>query len=258
MDISVIIPCYNCSQFISSSIHTLVEYLEGLGLTYEVIVVNDGSSDGTAERLRELQARGVRVLSHQYNIGKYGALKSGFREARGTCCIFIDADLPFDLNAIRRIYELVAIRGYHLVVGDRTLEDSNYDQTVPFIRRVMTNCYRTLVRLIATGEIYDTQCGLKGFRGDVGRELISLVKDVRFAGDLELLYVALKYNLAIRRIPVRVRHGDFAKSSTVKAVRDSCNLLHRLFLLKISWAGGKYSSKILEAFGRDRYWERLN
>lgn len=238
--------------------HTLAEYMDGLGLTYELIVINDGSSDDTVERLGNLQVDRVRYISHPHNIGKYGALKSGFREANGSCCIFVDADLPFDLNAIRRIYELVAIRGYHLVVGDRTLEDSNYDQTVPFIRRVMTSCYRTLVRLVATGEIYDTQCGLKGFKGDVGRELISLVKDVRFAGDLELLYVALKYNLSIRRIPVRVRHGDFAQSSTVKAVRDSWNLLHRLFLLKLSWTGGEYSSKTLEHFGRDRYWERLN
>lgn len=258
MDISLVIPCYNCAQFISSSIHTLVEYMDSLGLTYELIIVDDGSSDETTERLRKLQVEKARYITHSHNIGKFGALKSGFKVATGRCCIFVDADLPFDLSAIKRIYELVAIRGYHLVVGDRTLEDSNYDQTVPLLRRVMTSCYRTLVRLVATGEIYDTQCGLKGFRGEVGRELIALVKDVRFAGDLELLYVALKYNLAIRRIPVRVRHGDFSKSSTVKAVRDSWNLLHRLLLLKVSWLGGQYSSSILEHHGRDRYWERIN
>jgi hypothetical protein len=108
------------------------------------------------------------------------------------------------------------------------------------------------VRLLVTGDLFDTQCGLKGFRGDVAEALFPLLTDPGFAGDVEALYIALKHNLAIRRIPVRLQGSG---PSTVRLGRHAPGMVVRILGLRPRWSAGRYRSPELEEIAAQRYWE---
>ncbi|MFP4055488.1 MAG: glycosyltransferase [Candidatus Brocadiia bacterium] len=252
MNLSVVVPVYNAAAFIEESVRGLQEFLDGRGLSYEIVLADDGSTDGSAAVMRELASERVRVVASEENRGKFAALGDGMAAARGSCRVFTDADVPFDHAAITYIEHLVNERGFHLVIGDRTLPDSRYREELPALRRLTMWLFRQAVRLLVTGGVPDSQCGLKGFRADVAEALFPLLTDSGFGGDVELLYIALKYNLEIRRIPVRLlRQGE----STVRPLRHSWAMLGTLARLRRNWKSGAYTSQALAAIASQRYWE---
>jgi hypothetical protein len=109
--------------------------------------------------------------------------------------------------------------------------------------------------MLVTGELFDTQVGLKAFRGDVAAALFPLITDDGFAGDVELLYIALKYNLAIRRIPVRLQRSG---ATTVSLAAHSISMLTRIAGLRHRWASGAYDSTELRTISSQRYWPSGN
>ena len=138
-------------------------------------------------------------------------------------------------------------------VGDRTLTESERGADQTPLRQLSTRVFSFSVRMLVTGELFDTQVGFKAFRGDVAAALFPLLTDDGFAGDVELLYIALKYNLAIRRIPVRLlRTGP----TTVRLAGHSLPMLTRIAGLRRRWASGGYHSDRLEAISSQRYWQR--
>jgi dolichyl-phosphate beta-glucosyltransferase len=248
LDVSVVLPAYNVAAFIEQRLGVLCDFLEASGLTYEVIVVDDGSSDDSAERIRLLDRDCTRVLRRPRNAGKYAALAFGMAACRGRCCLFTDADVPYDLSALPRMVDLVLGRGFHVVVGDRTLPGGSYSEHLGPLRWLATQIFTAFVRLFVTGGVPDTQCGFKAFRADVARYLFPLLHEQGFAGDVEILYIALKYNLAIRRLPVQlVHHGR----SSVRPVRDGLSMMRAVLALAGRWRAGAYASAELEALGRD-------
>lgn len=253
MDVSVVIPVLNGAAFIRKTVEDLTAYLSGCGLRHEVIVVDDGSDDGTGAILDALRGPSVRVVVLARNVGKFGALKAGMAEARGRCRIFTDADLPYELDAIPYVIHLVNDRGFHIVVGDRTLPGAEYRIHLRWARRIATQAFSVFVTLLVTGGLFDTQCGLKGFRADVADELFPLLQDSGFSGDVELLYIALKYNLEIRRIPVRLRRSA---PSSVRLASHAVRMLRRIASLRRSWRQGRYASRVLEELSSQAYWDR--
>ena len=249
--ISLVIPVFNGETIIAESVERVSGFLDTTGLDAEVIVVDDGSTDGTHGVVQSIADSRVRGLRLPENRGKFAAIKAGMATADGVCRIFTDADIPFDLEAVPHMLDLVSGGGFHIVVGDRTLPDSENDgrQTLP--RRIATRVFSFSVRMLVTGELFDTQVGLKAFRGDVAAELFPMVTDDGFAGDVELLYIALKHNLAIRRIPVRLRRSG---PSTVRLLGHSLPMLVRIAGLRRRWAGGRYDSPGLRAVADQRYW----
>jgi dolichyl-phosphate beta-glucosyltransferase len=253
LDLSFIVPVFNGALFIKTSAVKLDDYLSRCqGLTYEIIFVDDGSSDGTAQALQELHIPHCRVIRLEVNQGKFAAIICGMSSASGTCRIFTDADLPYDLDAIPYLINLVTERRLHIVIGDRTLVDSEYNQRLPPLRAVVTSLFTVFVRVLVVSGLSDTQCGLKAFRGDVATHLFPLLQDRGFSGDVELLYIALKYNLEIKRIPVRLRR---AGPSTVSVFRDGLQMLYRIAGLRKAWRRGKYHSEALMDISRQCYWE---
>ena len=255
MELSVILPIYNRGAQIRADVTRLVSFLESHFSSFEVILVNDGSSDDTAAQLGLLHHSAIRVEHLSENRGKFAAIKRGMELSRGACRIFTDADLPYDDEAICYIYELVLGRGYHVVVGDRTLFESNYNRGVPLRRRIASRAYSHIIRLLLTGGLNDTQCGIKGFSAAAAQALFPLVRDNRFAGDIELIYIALKYNLEIRRIPVRLRHWN---ASTIAFSRDVLPMLYRVVALPILWRTGEYKSQALKELGSQYYWKTIS
>ncbi len=252
MDLSVVIPVLNGREFIGESVVRLRQFLAGAVPSFEIVVVDDGSTDGTAEVLGPLEDGRLRVIRLDRNVGKYGALKAGMLASRGRCRVFTDADVPYDLEALPFIERLVNSRGVHIVVGDRTLPESSYHERVSALRRLGTRTFSFFVTLLVTGGLFDTQCGLKGFRADVADALFPLLFDSGFSGDVELLYVALKYNLEIRRIPVRLQRST---ASTVRLGTHALAMTRRIVVLPWSWGRGRYESEALRRLGSQAYWD---
>lgn len=252
IEVSIVLPIYNGQDFIRKNVKTLSDFCLKHFASHEIIVVDDGSRDKTHAILEALPRRNLRVVRLEKNWGKYGALVAGMAQARGRCCIFTDADLPYDLSALPYIVRLVNERGLHIVIGDRNLPQSVYDVHTAWLRNVSTRIFSFFVYVVVTGGLFDTQCGLKGFRGDVARALFPLVTDHGFSGDVELLYIALKYNLEIKRIPVRLEsHGP----TTVKVVSEAFRMLGRISQLRLNWNRGRYFSDELGRISSQKYWE---
>ncbi len=248
--VSVILPAFNSQDFILQNVKTLQAFCRSHFRSFEIIVVDDGSRDKTPELLAGLSGRNLRVITQKENRGKYGALIAGMTQARGRCRIFTDADLPYDLAALPYIVRLIDERGWHIVIGDRNLPQSVYDVHTVWLRNVSTRLFSFFVYVVVTGGLFDTQCGLKGFRADVAEALFPLVTDNGFSGDVELLYIALKYNLEIKRIPVRlIGHGP----STVKLFSQAWKMLWRISQLRLNWNRGRYASERLKRISSQDY-----
>jgi dolichyl-phosphate beta-glucosyltransferase len=250
-DVTLVLPVYNGAAYAARSAETAAELLAARCASWEVVVVDDGSLDGTADSVGTVTGEGIRLVRLETNTGKFGALKAGMREARGRCRVFTDADLPFDLAAIPYMVRLVNERGFHLVIGDRTLRESEYHDHVRPPRRLASRSFSFFVRLLVTGGLFDTQCGLKALRADVADALFPLLLDDGFAGDVELLYVALKYNLEIKRIPVRLLRSE---PTTVRLLAHAGPMLASIARLKGNWEAGRYASDALAAVARQAYW----
>ena len=249
-EVSIVLPVYNGQDFIRDNVVRLDDFCRSRIRSYEIIVVDDGSRDKTRDILKGLSRRSLRTVSYETNRGKFGALAAGMALARGRCCVFTDADLPYELSALPYVAGLVNDRGFHIVIGDRNLPESVYDIRTSWLRNVSTRVFSLFVTVLVTGGLFDTQCGLKGFRGDVARSLFPLVTDHGFSGDVELLYIALKYNLEIKRIPVRLEsHGP----STVKLFSQAWKMLGRISQLRLNWNRGRYDSKVLKRISSQPY-----
>jgi dolichyl-phosphate beta-glucosyltransferase len=252
-DLSIVIPVYNGENFIGETVHQIHSYLEkATRYSFEIIAVNDGSTDSSVQVLQSLDLPNLTVIDCPINQGKFAAIRLGMAQATGRCRIFTDADLPYDLEAFPYIAHLVNERGLHVVVGDRNLLHSEYAERLTPIRAVCTHVFSLFVRLLVVSGLHDTQCGLKAIRGDVATEIFPLMKDNGFAGDVELLYLALKYNLEIKRIPVRLRRSG---ASSVRVFRHGLMMLRRIAQLRPSWSRGDYESQKLRELVDQQYWK---
>ncbi|MEE8475552.1 MAG: glycosyltransferase [Myxococcota bacterium] len=248
LDLSVVLPVYNAEMFIEERLGALCDYLENSGLSYEVIAVDDGSRDGSVERIQNLNRDHTRIVRRERNEGKFAAIAAGMAECRGRCCLFTDADIPYELDAISRMLHLIRDRGFHVAIGDRTLPGGSYTDQLGPVRRLATRLFTVFVRLFVTGGVPDTQCGIKAFRADVARHLFPLLRERGFAGDVEILYIALKHNLTIRRLPARL---VFQGRSSVRPFRDGFSMLRAVLALRGRFRTGAYASPELERVGRE-------
>jgi len=241
LDLSVILPSYRGADLAARSVRELAAYLPDLSASWEVILVDDGGGDmagiaGSDPRFR--------VLSFPENRGKGAAVRAGMLAAIGRARIFTDVDLPFELESIGHALYLLRDRAFHMVLGDRTLPQSSYRLHLGWKRRLASRVFSKFVVTLVTGGFFDTQCGFKGFRGDVADALFPLTRVDRFAFDVELIYLALKHSLECKRIPVRLRHNA---GSSMRIVRDSARMFIDVLQIKRRQMAGQYASVDLDA-----------
>jgi glycosyltransferase involved in cell wall biosynthesis len=251
LTVSLVMPVHNGANFVVESVAEARHFLDRKCPAYEIVIVDDGSTDGTQGALEPLLDDRVKLVRLPENTGKFGALKAGMTVATGDCRVFTDADLPYDLEAVPYIAGLVNGRGYDIVVGDRTLPESVSLSNSRVARKLSSRIFSYCVRMLVTGGLFDSQCGIKGFRSEVADALFPLVTDDSFSGDVELLYIALKHNLSIRRIPVRLQR---ASASTVRLRFHSLPMLGRILKLRHNWNTGRYDSEILSRIASQAYW----
>jgi len=239
--LSVVIPAFNASGFINHTTRDLADALHCLGVPWEVIVVDDGSQDDTCGAVFEHPR--IRVLRLAKNSGKGAAVRAGMLAARGHVRVFTDADLPYGTQPFALALEYIERRGFHAVIGDRALPGSEYGHST-MLRRVISAVASFLFRTVVTGGMYDTQCGFKAIRGDVANALFQLVTIKRFAFDVEIIYLLLKYNLDIKRIQVRLQHES---PSTVRVIRDTTRAIRDIAQLRWNWIHKRYDSPTLSS-----------
>ncbi len=250
MELSIVIPVYRGGRFIADRLTYLSSYLATTDLSYEILAVDDGSDDDTAAVLSSLSLPRYRPILGVPHQGKFGAITAGMRHARGRCRMFTDADVPFELTAIPYICWLVNRRGIHVVIGDRTMKESVYRSKLGAVRYAATWLFTQFVRHIVTGDLEDTQCGLKAFRGDVADALFDVIKEKGFAGDVELLYVSMKNKLEIKRIPVRLQNQG---ASTVR-VAHAWDMFWSLVKIRLRYGRGEYDTPAVAAIAAQQYW----
>ena len=246
-ELSVILPCYRSALLASASVARLDAFLREAGLSAEIIVVDDGGGDFPAEPWDPAIARLIRLPR---NRGKGAAVSAGMRAARGRVRVFTDVDLPYDLELLPVIVGYIREQGFHVVIGDRTLPDSAYLTDLSLPRRIASSLFSQFVGRVVTGGFFDTQCGLKGMRDDVANELFALQRLDRFSFDVELVYLALKHKLDIKRIPVQLRNNQ---TSTIRLVRDAPQGFLDVFRIKWHQLRGDYRSVVLEEMVRHDY-----
>lgn len=234
--LSVIIPSYRDSSVLERNLPVLRQYLESLGKSSEVIVVDDGSNE--IFKTKEVAERyGCRFLKNPVNQGKGAAVRRGMLAATGSYRIFTDVDIPFETETFDVFLKYLDQKEFDVVVGDRTLEDSDYFQKVPQLRRWGSDVFSFLAGRFLVGGHFDTQCGMKGFRGEVADYLFHVSRINGFAFDVELLYVALKRNFDIKKVPVVLRCQD---GTSVRIVRDGLKMLQDLVRIRANQFLGRY------------------
>lgn len=239
-DLSIIVPAYNEEALIVSTLDGLKTYFSARPERYEIIVVDDGSQDKTAACTEEWQkASGVHLhlLVNEKNMGKGFSIQRGVLESRGSYIIFIDADLPYELDAIEHF--LHALRsGYDLAIGSRVLPGSQV-KGVPILRYISGQIFSWMVQAVLFQGLPDTQCGFKSFRSEAAREIFRRLTVSGFGFDVELLFVARKLKLAIQ--PVAVQMIDHRHRSRVRLVIDSFKMFANLFTVRWNDLQGKYN-----------------
>ena len=236
--VSLVIPAYNSAPYLNDNVLRVRDFYARAGIDGEIIVADDGSTDGTGDSVMESDRIRVLRLPHR---GKGAAVRAGMAATSGQICGFTDADLPYGMDPLPLAISYIRDRRYHAVIGDRTLPGSAYAST-GLLRTAVSEFASFSFRTLVTGGIYDTQCGFKIFRGDVGREIFRLSRINGFAIDVEVIYLLLKYRLDLKRIPVRLeRNGP----SSVRVVRDSAAAFRDIATIRWNWATGRYRTSML-------------
>ncbi len=192
----------------------------------EIVVVDDGSHDGTAEKAEDAGADVV--LRQPVNRGKGAAVRTGVLAARGRVVAFTDADLSYAPDQLIGLLERVE-DGWDVVVGSRRHTDTTTLMRARRIREIGGRAINVLTKVVLLGQHRDTQCGLKAFRSDVGRLIFSHSHVDGFAFDVEVFHLVERYHLSLTEVPVRVQNSP---RSTVKVVRDALRLVRDLFRIR--------------------------
>jgi dolichyl-phosphate beta-glucosyltransferase len=236
-NVSIIIPAYRSSSALRNNLPYLMSFIKEKNLDAEVLIVDDGSADdGATEQVAK--SNSCTYLSYPINLGKGGAVRYGMQHASGDFCIFTDVDIPFEKDAFERFLYYLDFKEFDVVIGDRTLPGSSYFAEVSGLRKFGSNIFSFIVGRFVAGGHFDTQCGMKGFRGEVARDLFSVGRINGFAFDVELLYISLKRNYDIKRLPVVLRCQE---GSTVSVVRHGLGMVMDLFRIKWNHVNGRYN-----------------
>ena len=229
MKISVCIPMYNESRVIAKSAQELSEYMEAHFEDYELIFCSDGSSDGCDEIVREMKLPNVNVIAYQPNQGKGYAVRTAMLAATGDVCMFTDADLAYGTEVIERVYNtFLENPDAHMVIGSRNLNKDGYEGYTA-LRKLMSKVYIKVLCIAGGFKLSDSQCGCKAFRGDAAKKIFSRCEVNRFAFDFEAILWAIKMNMKIVEMPVKIiNHGE----SKVNVIKDTLRMLKDLRRMK--------------------------
>lgn len=231
--LAVVVPAYNEAHRLNETLPTMLAYLQAHCPSSELLVVDDGSTDGTAEVAETIFAHNpavpTRVLRSPQNRGKGHAVRSGLLASKARIALFTDADLSTPFSELPKVVEPIEAGHYDVVFGSRALDRKLIGHRQPWRREQGGKVFNGLVRLTTGLPFSDTQCGFKAFRMDVARPVIEQARVDGFGFDVELLFLAREAGLRLLERPVR---WDHTEGSKVHIVRDSLRMLNEILGLR--------------------------
>jgi glycosyltransferase involved in cell wall biosynthesis len=236
-EISIVIPSYNEELRLPVTLEKIAGYLPSLGGETEILVVDDGSKDRTAEVAESFRRifPNLRVISNGENRGKGFSVRHGMLEARGRAVLFTDADLSAPIEEAPKLLE--ALKTYDVAIGSRALDRSLITVHESRFREFAGIVFNTIVRLVLRLPFVDTQCGFKAFRRERCQIIFKQQRIERFGFDPELLYLARHHGLRTVEIPVRWGHSPATK---VNMLRDSIQMFFDIFTIRWNSLLGRY------------------
>ena len=216
--VTLLIPAYNETARLGQTLELVLAYLNAQPYASEVLVIDDGSADGTVQLAETYFAAhggrvATRVLGYQPNRGKGYAVRQGLLAARGTVAVFSDADLSTPITELPKVLDPIVAGDYDVVFGSRALDPSVIGVRQPVLRELSGRFFNLIMRSATSLPYWDTQCGFKAFRLAVCHPLVEGAVLDRFGFDVELLYLAHYAGLRLREQPVQWNDAAGSKVS---------------------------------------------
>jgi len=239
---SIVIPAYNESARIPATLQSVLSYVRAQGWSTEVIVVNDGSRDATADLVREF-ARGapeVRLIENPGNRGKGYSVRNGLLQALGEVVMFTDADLSAPIEEAQGLFAAIA-QGADIAIGSRWLEKGRQTHRQPLYRQFFGRCFNAVTRAVMGLRFADTQCGFKAFTRTAAQTVFQLQTIEGWGFDPEILFIAVKRGYRIVEVPVSWAHDERTRMSYLK---DGMKMLEEVAAIRWNALLGRYDKKV--------------
>ena len=262
---SIVIPAYNESARLPRTLASVVSCIQARGWDAEIIVVNDGSTDATAEVVQkfasstpavrtiqerlidaatgmpdELRPVELRLLDNLRNRGKGYSVRAGMLAARGEVVLFTDADLSAPIEEAERLFDAIR-QGADIAIGSRWLESGRQTQRQPIYRQFFGRCFNGVTRAIMRLPFADTQCGLKAFSRHAAQTVFQLQTIKHWGFDPEILFIALKHGFWVIEVPVAWAHDERTRMSYLK---DGIKMLQELAIIRWNALRGRYDRPV--------------
>ncbi len=239
--ISIIIPCFNEEKNIYVNLMKIFQYLKDNFEIFEMIAVNDGSTDRTLEELKKIQKEtSLIIIQNSINKGKGNAVKNGILQSHNEIIMFLDADLAIPIEELKKF--LVEINnGYDIVIASRFVSGGKVIRKVLWYRKIMEKIFQIIRKLILDNyKIQDTQCGFKVMKHEAALKIFPLMTVERFAFDAEIIFLANKYGCKIKELPITLQNPI---RSHIRIFRDSFNMFFDLIRIRFNDIKGLYNHK---------------
>jgi dolichyl-phosphate beta-glucosyltransferase len=229
--LSIVVPAYNEESRIAASLDAMVRYFDGQSYSYEILVVDDGSTDATRQVVRTATLPDhVLVLHYDGNKGKGYAVRYGMMRASGAFVLFSDADLATPIEEVEHLFRAIEA-GADVAIGSRDVPGSQLVRRQSLFREFGGKLFNRCVQLIAVPGIKDTQCGFKLFTAVAAHNIFARCQIDNFSFDVEALYLARLLRYRIAEVPVRWAHQEGSK---VRFLRDATRMLKTLVRIRLN------------------------
>jgi dolichyl-phosphate beta-glucosyltransferase len=229
---TIVIPAYNEGERITASLEKILAHITQQNWTAEVLVVNDGSRDNTADIVRSFVRQNpiVRLLENPGNRGKGYSVRHGMMEGRGDVLLLTDADLSSPIYEARKLFDAIEKGGADIAIGSRWLQRQTQTLRQPFYRQVSGRAFNLLLRLILGLKQKDTQCGFKAFTRQAAQSVFPPQRIERWGFDPEILFLADKFKLKTEEVAVEWANDDRSK---INPLTDGFRMLWEM--LRVRW-----------------------
>lgn len=237
MKVSIVLPAFNEARRLERAVNEVERWVKRTGYDYEIIIAEDGSTDGTdeiAQRLAKSNPK-VRHLHSDERLGRGKALKRAFKQADGDVLVYLDVDLSTDMRHLKELIDAVAKEGYDVATGSRLMKESQTERS--FKRDFASRVYNFLVRTFLGSRLRDHQCGFKAFKRSTVLPLLDDVKDDHWFWDTEILVLAQRRGLKVKEFPIRWRQSGETK------VRFTKDVLYMFSQIVRMWMESKRSKR---------------
>ena len=237
---SIIIPAYNEGQRLGATLDRVLAYVQSAGWKAEVLVVDDGSTDSTAEIARRYSAQHsqLRLLQNPGNRGKGYSVRHGMIEATGDLLLFTDADLSAPIAEAGKLFARLAA-GADVAIGSRWLDPALQTERQPLYRQFFGRIFNLLLRLTLGLRFRDTQCGFKAFTRRAAQLIFPRQRIERWGFDPELLFLAARLDLKVEEVPVEWANDPRTK---IRPLRDGLRIFSEMLRIRWNNLTGKYSA----------------